>query len=216
MRERHGVADAAVADGLDAGDDVADFAGQQLVHRLHARLRRCRPGDIERLAGRHHLDLRPRLDLAVHDADIGDDAQIGVEVAVKDERAQGLVRVAVGRRDVVDDGFQDLVRADALLWRGADGLGGVNRQHFFDLLGHAVRLGGGQVDLVDDRDDLQIAVHRQVDVGERLRFDALGGVHDQHGAFAGGQRAGDFIGEVHMAGRVNQIQFIRLAVVGAV
>jgi hypothetical protein len=36
-----------------------------------------------------------------------------------------------------------------------------------DLLG----LGGGQVDLVDDGDDLVVVLDRLVDVGERLRLD---------------------------------------------
>ena len=77
---------------------------------------------------------------------------------------------------------------------------------------HALRLGGGQVDLVDDGDKLQIVLVGQVDVGERLRLDALRGVHDQQRALAGGERAGDLVGEVDMAGRVDQVELILLPV----
>ena len=48
-------------------------------------------------------------------------------------------------------------------------------------------LGAGQVDLVDDRDDLELVLERQVGVGDGLRLDALRGVHHQERALAGGQ-----------------------------
>jgi len=51
-------------------------------------------------------------------------------------------------------------------------------------------LGGGQVDLVDDGDDLVVVLDRLVDVGEGLRLDPLRGVDDQERAFAGGEGPG--------------------------
>jgi hypothetical protein len=71
----------------------------------------------------------------------------------------------------------------------------------------AVGLGGGQVDLVEDRDDLVVGVDRLVDVGERLRLDALAGVDHQQRALAGGAASAvDLVGEVDMAGRVDQVE----------
>ena len=52
-------------------------------------------------------------------------------------------------------------------------VGGVDADHVLDLLLDPLRLGGRQVDLVEDRDDLVVVVDRLVDVGERLRLDAL-------------------------------------------
>jgi len=49
-----------------------------------------------------------------------------------------------------------------------------------------------------------------VDIGQRLRFDALGGVDHEERAFAGGQAARHFIGEVDVAGRVHQVEFVAL------
>ena len=60
-------------------------------------------------------------------------------------------------------------------------------------------VGVRQVDLVDDGNDGEVLLHRQMDIGDGLGFDALGGVNDQQGPFAGAQAAGDFIGEIHMA-----------------
>ena len=179
--------DAAVADGLDAGGDVADFAGQELLDRLHARREDADAGDVKRFPARHRPDLRARRDLAVPDTDISDDAEVGIKMAVEDQGPQRLVGIALRRRDAADDGFQYFLGADALFGRRPDRLGGVNRQHFFDLLGHPVGIGGGQVNLVDDRDDLQMIVQSKVDIRQRLRLDSLGGIHDQYRAFAGGK-----------------------------
>jgi hypothetical protein len=98
----------------------------------------------------------------------------------------------------------------------SDGVRGVDADHVLDLLLDALGLGGGQVDLVEDRDDLVVVVDRLIDVGERLRLDALRGVDHQQRAFAGGQRARDLVGEVDMAGRVHQVELIGLAVLGLV
>ena len=80
--------------------------------------------------------------------------------------------------------------------------------HVLDLLRHALGIGGGQVDLVDDRDDLEAGVDRELGVGERLRLDALRRVDHQHRALAGRERARDLVGEVDVAGRVDQVQHV--------
>jgi hypothetical protein len=61
-----------------------------------------------------------------------------------------------------------------------------------------------------------VVVERLIDVGERLRFDALARIDHQQRTLAGGQRARDFVGEVDMAGRVHQIEDVILAVLGVI
>ena len=80
-----------------------------------------------------------------------------------------------------------------------DRAGRVEADDLLDLLLHPFRVRGGQVDLVDHRHDLVVVLDRLVDVGERLRLDALGGVDDEQRALAGGEAARDFIGEVDVA-----------------
>jgi len=53
---------------------------------------------------------------------------------------------------------------------------------------HQLRVGVGQVDLVDDGNDLEVVLEGLVDIGERLRLDALSRVDDQQCAFARGER----------------------------
>ena len=115
-----------------------------------------------------------------------------------------------------DDPLQDLLDADAGLGRGEDGVVGVDADHVLDLLLDPLGVGRGQVDLVDDRQDRQVVVDRQVGVGQGLRLDALRGVDDQEGPFAGGEAARDLVGEVDVAGGVDQVELIGLAVLGLV
>ena len=84
-----------------------------------------------------------------------------------------------------------------------------------DLSGIPVGVSGGQVDLVEHRDDRHVAVQRQIQVGQRLRFDALRGVDQQHRTLAGGQRPRHLVGEVDVAGGVDQMQDMLFSGVGA-
>ena len=114
----------------------------------------------------------------------------------------------------MDDRLQHVGDAEAGLGRDQHGVGGVDADHLLDLLADALGLGGRQVDLVEDHDDLVVVVDRLVDVGQRLRLDALAGVDDQQRALAGGERARHLIGEVDMAGRVDQVEDVVLAILG--
>ena len=77
-----------------------------------------------------------------------------------------------------------------------------------DLGGVAVGIGRGQVDLVQHGNDVQVAVQRQVQVRQRLRLDALGGVDQQHRTLARLQCARHLVGEVDVAGRVDQVEHV--------
>ena len=59
-------------------------------------------------------------------------------------------------------------------------------------------------------------LHGKIGVGQGLGLHALGGIHHQHGALTGRQGPGDFIVEVHVARRIDQVQLIELPVPGLV
>ncbi len=88
----------------------------------------------------------------------------------------------------------------------------VETDHVLDLLADALGFGRRQVDFVQNRHDLEIGVDRLIDIREGLRLDPLAGIHHQQRAFAGRQTARHFIGEVHVAGRVHQVEGVGLAV----
>ena len=154
----------------------------------------------------HHLDLLALFQHAVEHAHEHDDAEIGVIPAVDEARLERRRLVALWRRQARDDGLQHVLDADAGLGRNQHRLRSVEPDHILDLLLYAVRLGGGKVDLVEHGHDFMPRVERLIDIGERLRLDALAGVHHQQRALAGMKGARDLIGEVDMAGRIHQIE----------
>ena len=95
-----GVADPGLAHVLHAGDEVADLADAQALagHRLGGD-----DADLEQLVGgprRHHHDALARVEVAVDDPDVGDDAAVGVVDRVEDHRAGRGVGVADRGRDL--------------------------------------------------------------------------------------------------------------------
>ncbi len=73
-----------------------------------------------------------------------------------------------------------------------------------------------QVDLVEHRHDLEVVLDRQVGVGHGLRLHPLRRVDEQHGALAGGETARDLVGEVDVAGRIDEIELVVLPVASGV
>ncbi len=143
-----------------------------------------------------------------------DHAAVGVVLGVEDQGAQRVVRIALRRRQLCDDRLQHVVDADALLGRAEHGLEGVEPEVGVDLLAHPLDVGRGEVDLVDDRHDLEVVLEGEVEVGDGLRLDALGGVDEQQRPLAGHQRAAHLVGEVDVAGGVDQVELVVLAVLG--
>ncbi len=205
-RDGDRVADAGLPDVLHARDDVADLARREAVAR--DRLGRDDAelqGLVDGLGGHHQHPLalgQP----AVDHADVGDDPAVGVVDRVEDQRPGRGVGVAVRRRYQVDDLVEQLFDAHAGLGGDPEHLGRVAADDRRDLGRVALGLGGREVDLVQHRDDLEVGLEGQVEVGQRLRLDALRGVDQQHRALAGGQRAGHLVGEVDVAGGVDQVQ----------
>ena len=110
----------------------------------------------------------------------------------------------------LDDRVEDVLDALARLRRDAQDALRIVSDQVCDLRSGAVRVGLRQVDLVHDRDDLQVVLDRQVGVRERLGLDPLRRVDDEQRAFAGLQRARDLVREVHVPGRVDQVQLVAL------
>jgi len=69
----------------------------------------------------------------------------------------------------------------------------VEADRLLDLFANPFGLRAGQIDLIDNRDQVKAVVERQVGVCESLRFDSLGRIDDEQGAFAGRERTRDFI-----------------------
>jgi hypothetical protein len=117
---------------------------------------------------------------------------------------------------VRDDALEHGARVLAGLGRGGHRVVAGDADDLLELLDRAGDVGGRQVDLVDDRQHLQAVVDGEVGVLDRLRLDALGGVDHQQHALAGAQRARDLVVEVDVTRGVDEVEEVRLAVVGLV
>ena len=211
-RRGHRVADPRLPDVLDAGDEVADLARAQAVGRLGLRGDHA---DLERLvgaAGRHHQAALALGQQPVDHPHVRDDSPVGVVHRVEDQRAGRRGRITGGRGNLADDRVQQFPDALPRLGRDAQHVAGVAADDVGDLLRVPPGLGRGQVDLVQDRDDLQVRLEGHVEVGQRLRLDALRRVDEQHGALAGRERARHLVGEVDVAGGVDEVQHVLAAV----
>ncbi len=213
---RHRVADTGMRHFLDRGREIADLARIQRGDRLLLGLEDTHLIDGVAATGLHQPDALALLHLAVDDTHQHNDAEIGVVPAIDQHRFQRRLGVALGRRQAVHDRLQHILDAETAFRRNLEGFGGVEADHFLDLLARALRLGGWQVDLVQHGHDLVVHLDRLIDIGERLGFHALAGIDHEERPLAGRQRPVHLIGEVHMAGRVDEVQLIGLAILGRV
>ena len=102
--------------------------------------------------------------------------------------------------------------AQAGLRADMQGIGRLDADDLFDLVDDALRLCRGQIDLVQYRQDFQALFDRGVAVGDALRLDSLGGIDHQKRPLAGRQRARNFVGEIDVPRRVDEIQLVGLAI----
>ena len=212
----HRIPHAHVPHILQPGGDITDLARGQLIQRCHPR---CKGADLQRVGtdpALDHANLVPFAQRAIHHADVGHHPFVGIVVAVENEGAQWRIALAPGRRDIFDHRFQHRVRVFARLGRNRNHLFGGQADQRLDLFRDQIGLRPGQVDLVDHRHDLQVLIDRQVKIGQRLGLHPLRGIDHQDRPFAGLQGTADLVGEVDVAGRVDQVKLIRLAVAGGV
>ena len=154
--------------------------------------------------------------LPLLNAHIDNHAFIRIVIGVENQRLQRGLRVALGGRDVLDNPLHDLVNVEALLGRDSGRVLGGNADDVLHLVGHPLRVGAGQINFIDDRHQFQTCVYGQVRVGQGLGLNALGGVHHQHGPFTGRQGAGNLVVEVHMAGGIDEVEYIVLPILGTI
>ena len=143
--------------------------------------------------------------LLVHSAPSSAAARIGVDVLLgSDLRTAG--RTGEAGEDAgapVDHATQVAV--------GADGPRGRRRAEIdllLDLVEQFERLHPGTIELVEERDDGQVPRPADLEQLEGLGLDALGRVEHHHHGVDGGQHAVGVLGEVAVAGCVEQVQFV--------
>ena len=108
----------------------------------------------------------------------------------------------------LDDRIYQAIDPDAGLCADANTIIGIGPQRVHHLLGDFVGTRVLEINLVDDRDDVQFVFHRRVSIGDCLSFNALERIDQQQSSLAAGQRTRDFVMKVDVAGRVDQVELI--------
>ena len=111
-----------------------------------------------------------------------------------------------------DDALQHFFDPEAPLGGDRDGGEGVEPEVLVDLLAYALHVGRGQIDLVDHRQKLEIVLEREIEVRDRLRLHSLRRIDHHQRPLAGHQGAPDLVGEVDVAGGVDEIELVEGAV----
>ncbi len=81
-----------------------------------------------------------------------------------------------------------------------------------DRLSDCVRMCTGQIDLVQDDNDLEVVLDRQIEVRDGLRLDSLARVDHENGALARVQSSRHLVGEIDVSRCVDQVQRVILAI----
>ena len=122
------------------------------------------------------------------------------------------LRRALRRRNALHDRFQHIRHALPGLRADQQRIGRVEPHRALDHLFGARDVGTLQVDLVDDRNNFEPMIDRQIRVRQRLRFHALRSIHHQQRPFASGERARNFVRKIHVPRSVDQIELINLPI----
>src|SRR5438552_19211519 len=107
---------------------------------------------------------------------------------VENERTQRRARIALRRRNALDDRVQELGHTLSGLSRCEEDLLVLEAERRTEVLADHIEVDARQVDLVDDRDHLEPLFDREIGVREGLRLDALRRVDEQERALAGRER----------------------------
>src|SRR5580700_1640259 len=207
-----GVSDFGVGDVFDVGDDEADFAGFQFVDLDGLGREDAESFGVEGGAIPPQTNSLILAEGAFEDASEHDDAAIGVEPGIENQGLQAVVGISFGWRNALHDGFEHVGDTLARFRADEHGVGGVEADRAFDHFFGAGNVGALQIDLVDDGNNFEAVIDGKIRIGQGLRFDALGGIDYEQSAFTGGERARNFVRKIDVAGSVDEVELVGVAV----
>lgn len=161
--------------------------------------------------GGHHPDALTLVELPVDDTYVRHDTAVRVVHRVEDHGARGSVLDTDRGGHLGDDLVEQRLDTQPGLGGDLENVRRVAANEIGKLLGELLGLGGRQVDLVEHRNDLQIVLHRQIQIGEGLGLDALSGVDEKNGPLTGREGPGDLVGEVDVPRGVDHVEDVRVA-----
>ena len=193
---------------FDVADQIADLAGDEFLDGFAFRHELAQFEHLVGGFGFEKANFLSLLDRALHQPHVGDRAAVVVVVGIEQHRLQrARWDRPVGGGMRCDDRFQQLGHAHAGFAAATEDLLGLDAQYLLHFQNHFIRPGVLQIDFIEHRNDRQVVFHRRQSIGHGLGFHALKRIDQQNGPFAAGQAPRDFVMEIDVAGRVDQVQF---------
>ncbi len=149
---------------------------------------------------------------AVDDTNQHHDANIVVKPGIDYQSLERLGLITSRCRHSGNDRFEHIVDSLAGLRAGQHRVGRIDTDHVFDFLSRPVSICRRQIDLVEHRDDFDPLLNCGVAIGDSLCFDALGRIDHKQGTLACGKRAADFVREIDVPWRIDQVEIVGLAI----
>src|SRR6478672_6602605 len=205
------VADFHVGGRFDVRDEITDIARVQPRLRIHLGREHADFLDLVTRVVAHQLDGLRMFHFAGNNAHVTDHAAVNIEHRIENQRAQNLVLRFHRRGDARDDRLENILNPDPHLRAGVDRFLRGNGEDFLQLPVNRRNVRVWQIDLVDYRDDRQTLLVREVHVRDRLRFHTLRRIDDEERAFARRERTRNFVGKIHVTGRIEQVEPILFA-----
>ena len=125
----------------------------------------------------HKFDDIAAFDSSLEYSAVNNRAAERIVFGVENQSGQRIVGAALGRRYALDDGFENFFDPDAFLGGAFDMREGIKPQFRINFFENPVNVGGWKIYFIDHRNDFQIVLQRQIEIGQRLRLHTLGGIN---------------------------------------
>ena len=214
---RYGITHTGIPHILDTGSNIADHTCRQFItgNKL-ASAKISYFYDFRSKSGSHHMNLRALFYTAVLDPAKYDNTFIRIINRVKDKGFQRCIHISLRCRNFIYNLLQNLFHVQTCLCGNLRCILGFNPDHILNLIDNTLRVRTWKVDLIDNRNHIQIMIQRHIYVGKGLSLDSLGSIYNKDRAVTGCKTPGNFIIKVYMSRGIDQVKNIFISILGLV
>ena len=160
--------------------------------------------------------MHARFELPVEYTQVSYNATVGIKIGIENQRLWRLFVSSFWVRNALGNCLKHVIRTNPFLGARQNHLLCRDGKNVLELTFYLGDIRVRQVNLVNDWDDREIVVHRQVNVRHRLGLYSLCGINHQQCTLTGAETAGNFVRKIYVPRSVDQVQFITLTVLGIV
>ena len=181
---RDGVTDLHFNGTFDSRDDISYTSARNLLTRMHLHLQHTDLICHIFFSGADELDLVAGLYGTVDNLEIGNDTTEGIEHRVEDKRLKRSLRITFRSRNPFHYGIKNFLHALTGLSGSEKNLFLLAAQQVCHLIGNDIDHCRFHINLVEDRNDLEIMLNGKVKVGYGLGLNTLGCINYKDGTLA--------------------------------